>query len=110
MFLKIIFIILFSAFSPLYASIFDPSTDPPYNAAILLEAETGAILFAYKPHLQRSPASTQKLLLELVVLNAIAQGKYALDEPVQVSAWASRMGGSQVYLKQGEVFSLAELM
>ena len=110
MFFKIIFSILFCTISPLCATTFDPGTDPPYKAAILLEADTGAILFAHKPHLQRSPASTQKLLLELVVLNAIAQGKYVLDEPVQVSAWASRMGGSQVYLKQGEVFSLAELM
>jgi len=110
MFFKITFIIFFSALSSLYASTFDPGADPPYKAAILLEADTGAILFSYDPHLQHSPASTQKLLLELVVLNAIAQGKYVLDEPVQVSAWASRMGGSQVYLKQGEVFSLAELM
>jgi D-alanyl-D-alanine carboxypeptidase (penicillin-binding protein 5/6) len=112
---KVSFILCFSTYfcttpQPLHANTFDPGTEPPYAAAILLEAETGTILFDYNAYLQRSPASTQKLMLELVVMNAVAQGKFALDEPVQVSAWASGMGGSQVYLKQGEVFPLEELM
>ena len=96
--------------SPLGAVHFDPGPQPPYATAILIEAETGTVLFAYNPHLQRSPASTLKLMLELVVMDMVAAGKYSLDEPVQVSGWASRMGGSQVFLKQGEVFSLEELM
>ncbi len=96
--------------TPLGATVFDPGAKPPYAAAVLVEAETGAVLFEYNLHLQRSPASTQKLLLELVVMDAVAAGKFALDEPVQVSARASRTGGAQVYLKQGEIFSLKELM
>jgi len=68
------------------------------------------VLFSHNPHLQRSPASTQKLLLELVVMNMVSQGKYSLEDPIQISARSSRIGGSQVFLKQGEVFPLGELM
>jgi len=96
--------------SALQATSFDPGAEPPYAAALLMEASSGAILFSYNPRLQRSPASTQKLLLELVVMDMVRQGRYSLDDSVRVSARASRVGGSQVYLKQGEVFTLAELM
>ncbi|NKB66002.1 MAG: D-alanyl-D-alanine carboxypeptidase [Candidatus Latescibacteria bacterium] len=88
----------------------DPGENPPYAAALLMEPETNSVLFAYNAHKPRSPASTQKLLLELVVLDMVESGKFSLDEEVEVSAWASRIGGSQVYLKQGEVFSLEVLM
>ena len=94
----------------LHAVSFDPGEKPPYAASLLMEAESGTILFAHNPHLQRSPASTQKLLLELVVMDQVNQGKYSLDDSVQVSARASRIGGSQVFLKQGEIFTLGELM
>ena len=94
--------------SPVHA--LDPGDDPPYAAALLMEPETNSVLFGYHAHQLRSPASTQKLLLELVVLDMVQAGKFALDEGVEVSSWASRIGGSQVYLKQGEVFSLEALM
>ncbi len=89
---------------------FDPDAKPPYAAAVLMEAESGTLLFEHNSHLQRSPASTQKILLELVVMEMIAADKYSLDDSVLVSARASRVGGSQVYLKQGEVFTLTEMM
>ena len=95
---------------PLGATSFDPGADPPYASAMLVEAETGAVLYQHNPDLPRSPASTQKLLLQLAVMDLDRDGKFALSESVRVSAWASRMGGSQVYLKQGEVFSVEELM
>lgn len=96
--------------SPVVAAQFDPGEEPPYAAALLLEAETGTVLFEHNADTPRSPASTLKLLLQLVVMEAIEQGRYSLDEEVTTSAWASRMGGSQVFLKQGEVFPLSELM
>jgi serine-type D-Ala-D-Ala carboxypeptidase (penicillin-binding protein 5/6) len=92
------------------AATYDVGERPSYAAAVLMEAETGTVLFEHKAHVQRSPASTQKLLLELVVMNQVATGRYSLDDEVLVSARSSRTGGSQVYLKQGEVFPLAELM
>ncbi len=84
--------------------------DAPFAAAILVEAETGTILLDYNARAPRSPASTQKLLLQLVILDAVAEGRVSLSDSVYTSARASGMGGSQVFLKQGEVFTLGELM
>lgn len=95
---------------PLQAADFNPGPKPPYAAAILLEAESGTVLFAHHPDLQRSPASTQKLVLELVVLELAKAGKISLEDSVLVSRRAARTGGSQVFLKRGEVFTLRELM
>ena len=92
------------------AAQFDPGADPPYAAALLIEAETGAVLHEYNADVRRSPASTQKLLLQLVVMDAVVEGHYSLSDSVYTSAWASGMGGSQVFLKQGEIFPLSELM
>ncbi len=92
------------------AAAYNPGGQPPYAAAILIEASTGSVLYAYRPTLPRSPASTQKILLELVVMDYLAQGKCRLTDSVTVSARASRTGGSQVFLKQGEVLPLEELM
>jgi D-alanyl-D-alanine carboxypeptidase (penicillin-binding protein 5/6) len=92
------------------ASIFEVGEDPSYAAAILVEAESGTILFAYNEHVQRSPASTQKLLLELVAMNMVKAGKFSLQDSVHVSGRASRTGGSQVFLAHGEFFPLEELM
>ena len=95
---------------PLQAAVFDLGPNPPYAAAILLEAESGTVLFAHHPDVRRSPASTQKLVLELVVLELVKAGKISLADSVSVSRRAARTGGSQVFLKRGEVFTLGELM
>ena len=89
---------------------FDPGNDPPYAAAILVEAGSNTVLFAHNPDLQRSPASTQKLILELVVMELVKDGKFALGDSIHVSARAAKTGGSQVFLAQGEIFPLRELM
>ncbi|MDA0335435.1 MAG: D-alanyl-D-alanine carboxypeptidase [bacterium] len=92
------------------AAQYDPGEDPPFATALLIEAETGAVLYEYNADVRRSPASTQKLLLQLVVMDAVDAGLYSLSDSVFTSAWASRIGGSQVFLRQGEVFPLSELM
>ncbi|MBI2505198.1 MAG: D-alanyl-D-alanine carboxypeptidase [Candidatus Latescibacteria bacterium] len=79
-------------------------------AAILVEAQTGKVLFAYNADQPRQPASTQKLLLELVVMDALAAGEVSLDDTVRVSAEASRINGSQVFLREGEALSLRKMM
>jgi D-alanyl-D-alanine carboxypeptidase (penicillin-binding protein 5/6) len=79
-------------------------------SAILIEPTTGEVLFEQSADLPRAPASVAKLMLELIVLERVQRGELRLDEPVQVSAWASKIGGSQVYLAQGEVFPLEELL
>lgn len=86
------------------------ASGPRYESAIVIEAETGRVLFEDRPHLPRAPASTVKTVLELLVMEMVEQGKIKLTDSITTSAWASRIGGSQVYLKQGEVFPLEDLM
>ncbi len=105
-----VFAAVFALYAAVDASTFDVGEKPPYAAAILVEAESGTVLFSYNSHVQRSPASTQKLLLELVTMNMVKAGKFSLQDSVHVSGRASNIGGSQVFLAHGEVFSLEELM
>ena len=103
-------VILLAGSGPSSAARYTVAEDPPFAAAFLVEAETGTILFSYDADKPRSPASTQKLLLQLVVMDAVADGRLSLTDTVVTSAWASRMGGSQVFLREGEVFPLEEMM
>ena len=50
------------------------------------------------------------MMVSLIVLEEIDEGRISLNDSVKVSSWASKIGGHQVYLKQGEVFKLKELM
>jgi len=79
-------------------------------SAIMIEPTSGLILYEKDPVLPRAPASIAKLMLELVVLERVDSGEIRLDEPIRVSAWASKIGGSQVYLAEGEAFTLEELL
>ncbi|HEY3303072.1 MAG TPA: D-alanyl-D-alanine carboxypeptidase family protein [Candidatus Binatia bacterium] len=84
--------------------------EAPYSAAVLMEPKTGQILFEQDGHKPWPPASLTKMMLMLIVMEKVKQGSLALTDPVEVSARASKMGGSQVYLKQGEKFTLEEMM
>lgn len=81
-----------------------------YRAGILVDADTGTVLFEKNPHLKAPPASMTKMMLILLVAERVRDGSMHWDDPITTSAWASRIGGSQVYLKQGETFPLAEMM
>ncbi len=75
-----------------------------------MEAGSGQILLAENPHLPWTPASLVKMMGILIVVEGVNRGELDWSEPVKTSAEASRMGGSQVFLKEGEVFTLEELM
>ncbi|MBU1699340.1 MAG: D-alanyl-D-alanine carboxypeptidase [Candidatus Eisenbacteria bacterium] len=81
-----------------------------FVSAFLIEAETGKILFESNAYASRAPASTTKLMTALIVMDAIKAGRVALTDSVTISRRSRRMGGSQVYLTEGEVFTLEELM
>jgi D-alanyl-D-alanine carboxypeptidase (penicillin-binding protein 5/6) len=87
-----------------------PVMDGQYAAAILMDAQTGQILAAHNPRDRRQPASMVKMMTELIVLERVVEGDLGLADVVTVSARASKMGGSQVYLKQGETFSVEDLL
>lgn len=80
------------------------------KAAILIEAETGKVLYSFNEHETLPIASITKIMTMLLVMEAIDSGKIAPTDTVTVSSYASKMGGSQVYLKEGEVFTVEELL
>jgi len=86
------------------------SDQEPYRAAILIDAVSGAVLFEADAHRSLPPASMTKMMLMLLVAEAVRAGRHGWDERIVASTWASQIGGSQVYLKAGETFTLAELM
>jgi D-alanyl-D-alanine carboxypeptidase (penicillin-binding protein 5/6) len=81
-----------------------------FKSAIVIDAETGLTLVAANENQRRQPASMLKMMTELIVLEHMAEGELKLDDPVKVSAKSSKMGGSQVYLKHGEIFTVEELL
>ena len=81
-----------------------------YRAGILVAADSGQVLFEKNPHLKAPPASMTKMMTILLVAERVRDGSLHWDDPIAVSAWASKIGGSQVYLKQGEVFPLSEMV
>lgn len=82
----------------------------PYLSAIVTDAATGAVLFEDNADARGFPASITKLMTFFVVMERVEAGQVSLETPVTVSAEAARTGGSQVYLKQGEVFTVDELL
>jgi D-alanyl-D-alanine carboxypeptidase (penicillin-binding protein 5/6) len=83
---------------------------PPIESEILMEATTGAILFEKDIHKQRAPASMVKMMLMLIVAEKLRAGELRLSDSIVATAHASKMGGSQVYLREGEAFTLEEMM
>ncbi len=82
----------------------------PYAGAITIDAATGKVLFADNAEVKAYPASIVKLMDFLVIADAITAKQISLDDKVTVSAAASRIGGSQVYLKENEVFTVNDLL
>ena len=79
-------------------------------SAILMEKETGTVLYESNPHQKLEPASVTKVMTLLLVMEAVDSGQLSLEDTVTVSAYAAGMGGSQVYLKEGEQMSVSEMI
>ncbi len=71
-------------------------------SAVLMEVSTGKILYEKDAHEARSPASITKIMTLLLIFQELEAGNLTLDEIVTTSAYAKSMGGSQVYLEEGE--------
>jgi len=84
--------------------------EEPYKSYIVVESSTGKVLEGENIRAKRPPASVTKLMLAYVVLDKVAKGEINLTDKVTTSKDASKIGGSQVYLKEGEVFTLEEMM
>ena len=80
------------------------------RAALLMEKTTGQILFAQNEHEKLEPASVTKIMTLLLTMDASDSGALAYDDVVTVSANAAGMGGSQVFLAEGEQITVEELL
>ena len=79
-------------------------------SAILMEKETGTILYEQNAHDKLEPASVTKVMTLLLVMEAIDSGRLSLDETVTMSAHAVSMGGSQIWLKENEQMTVRDLL
>ena len=81
---------------------------PAYLGAIVIDAADGRVLFDDRADTVSPPASMTKLMTFAVVHDKLASGALTPEAPVTVTAEDSRIGGTQVWLKQGEVFPVTQ--
>ncbi len=80
------------------------------RGAVLMDLDTGTLLYEKNAHEQLPPASVTKVMTMLLVAEAVDGGQLALTDTVTASARASSMGGSQIWLKEGEQMSVEEML
>ncbi len=83
---------------------------PNAKAGILMEADTGQILFEKNKDTPLAVASMTKMVAQIIILEQIEQGKLKWTDTVKASSNASGMGGSQIYLSTGEELTVEEMM
>lgn len=94
--------------APCFAAVDEKTVEAP--SAVLVSADTGAVLFVKNAHDRRSPASVTKLMTMLLVAEALDTGKIKLTDTVTGSANAASKGGSQIWLEVGEQMTVEELL
>ena len=87
-----------------------PELELSAASAVLMEKETGSLLYEKESHQKLEPASVTKVMTLLLIFEALDSGRIAKEDVVTVSAYAAGMGGSQVYLKEGEQMTVGELV
>ena len=80
------------------------------TSAIMLESSTGEIIFQKNANEKRPPASMTKMMSMLLIMENIEKGNLTFEEEVTASAYASSMGGSQIFLKAGENMKVEDLL
>lgn len=105
----LILVILLSALG-IHAFAADFSEEVNAKSAVLMDANTGKILFEYNADDALSPASVTKVMTLLLVFEALDNGVIKLSDMVSTSEHAASMGGSQIYLEPGEQMSVDELI
>ena len=102
------FFVLFFGNTCVYAENQNLEINAP--SAILMEAKTGTVIYEKNPDEIRSPASITKIMTMLLAFEALEEGKISLQDEVVTSAHAKSMGGSQVFLEEGEIQTVETLL
>lgn len=105
----IVFILIFTmifSIAGTYVSAFDIDME----SAILIEAETGQVLFEKNADRQLPPASMTKIMPLLIAMEKLEEGAISLDDKVTISRYAASMGGSQIFLAANTQVELEKLL
>ncbi|MCH4239977.1 MAG: D-alanyl-D-alanine carboxypeptidase [Oscillospiraceae bacterium] len=95
---------------PIRACALDDKKDVKAPAAVLMESTTGQVLYEKASHEKRPCASITKVMTLLLVMEALDSGKIHLTDMVTASAHAASMGGSDIWLKEGESMSVNDMI
>ena len=87
-----------------------PELDVAGKSAVLMDAATGTVLYEKNAHQPLAPASVTKVMTMLLIMEALDSGRIGWDDPVTASESAAAKGGSQIYLKVGEVMTVRDML
>lgn len=82
----------------------------PVPSAVLMEKTTGELIYEKDAHTRRAPASVTKIMTLLLVMEEIEAGRLTEEDIVVCSSHAASMGGSQIWLEEGEQMSVSDML
>lgn len=82
----------------------------PVPSAVLMEKTTGQVIYEKNAHEKTQPASVTKVMTLLLIMEALDAGTLSEDDMVAGSAHAAGMGGSQIWLEEGEQLSVRDML
>ena len=88
----------------------DTSFDLDVKSAVLMDADTGTILYSYNAENSLPPASVTKIMTLLLIFEAMEKDNLKYEDKLTVSENASSMGGSQIFLEPGEEMTVDDLL
>ena len=103
----LVIIIIFISMNFAFA---EPNLDIKAKSALLMDFNTGDILYESNPHEKLPPASITKIMVLLITMESMEKGIIKLSDEVVVTGNAAGMGGSQVYLEEGEIQTVENLL
>lgn len=103
-------VFIFAFVAPVYAIEDNAPFEVNAKSALLMDYETGSVLYAYNADEPYPPASVTKIMTLLLIMEAVDSGGISLSDTVSASEYASSMGGSQIYLKAGEEMSVEDMI
>ena len=107
---KILIFIFFLVFIPIVKAEDIEDLAPNAKSAIMIEATTGEILFQKNANEKLAPASMTKMMSMLLIMEEIEKGNLKWEEEITASENASKMGGSQIFLKAGEKMTVTDML
>ena len=111
---KLISVILAAVLLTSSAAAIEPVSEDAISisapSAILIERSTGEVIYEKNAYERLSPASVTKVMTMLLIVEAVDSGSLSLDDMVTASSRAASMGGSQIWLEEGEQMTVGEML